>query len=238
MERQRRALAGVAALIFFAALTASGFAQEKAQAQDEGQPRIALAEKYLFDYYKKSKSARNTAGIVGIGGGALFMGIGAAMMGGEDDWLGFNDFFGGLSVVMGGLMVVGGAASLAFRSPAEKAYDKIQPIEDPLQREKACADALAGFAKSGRRMRMIGGGLTIATGVVMAAAAGGDETSTGYLAWAAVFGGSAAYQFLVKSRPEKIYRAYLEESQAKPAPRLTLGFGPHGRFLVGLTMDW
>jgi len=236
MKPQKRSLAGVAALIFFSALTASVFAQDKGQ--DEGQPRIALAEKYLFDYYKKSKSARNTAGIVGIGGGALFMGIGAAMMGGGDDWLGFNDFFGGLSVVMGGLMVVGGAASLAFRSPAERAYDRIQPIEDPLQREKACADALAGFAKSGRRMRMIGGGLTIATGVVMAAAAGGDETSTGYLAWAAVFGGAAAYQFLVKSRPEKIYRAYLEESQAKPAPRLTLGFGPHGRFLVGVTMDW
>jgi hypothetical protein len=238
MKQQKRALAGVAALIFFAALTASGSAQEKAQAQDEGQTRIALAEKYLFDYYKKSKSARKTAGIVGLGGGALFMGIGAAMIGGEDDWLGFNDFFGGLSVVMGGIMIVGGAASLAFPSPAEKAYDKIQPIQDPLQREKACADALAGFAKSGRRMRMIGGGLTLATGVLMVATAGGDETSTGYLAWAAVFGGVAAYQFLVKSRPEKIYRAYLEESQVKPTPRLSLGLGPHGTLLVGLTIEF
>ena len=236
MRQRKKELTGVMALVVFAAVAASGFAQEKAQ--EDGQVRIALAEKYLFDYYKKSKSARNTAGGLGLGGGALCMGIGAALMDGEDDWLGFNDFFGGLSVVMGGVMVVGGAASLAFRSPAEKAYDKIHPIEDPLRREKACADALAGFAKSGRRMRMIGGGLTLATGVVMVATAGGDETSTGYLAWAAVFGGAAAYQFLAKSRPEKIYRAYLEESQATPAPRLTLGFGPHGRFLVGLTMDW
>jgi hypothetical protein len=139
---------------------------------------------------------------------------------------------------MGGVMVVGGAASLAFPSPAERAYGRIQSIEDPLQREKACADALAGFAKSGRRMRMIGGGLTLATGVVMVATAGGDETATGYLAWAAVFGGAAAYQFLVKSRPEKIYRAYLEESQVKPTPRLAFGLGPRGTFLVGLTIDF
>jgi len=69
MRQQQRALAGVMALIVFTAITASVFAQEKAR--DEGQVRIALAEKYLFDFYKKSKSARNTAGIVGIGGGAL-----------------------------------------------------------------------------------------------------------------------------------------------------------------------
>lgn len=238
MEPRKRILAGVMGLIFFAAVTASGFAQEKAQAQDEGQTRIALAEQYLFDYYRKSKSARNTAGIIGLAGGALFMGIGAALVDREDDWLGFNDFFGGLSVVMGGLMVVVGGASLAFPSPAEKAYMRILPIEDALQREKACADALARLAKSGRRSRMIGGGLVLATGVVMLATAEGSDSSGATLAAAAAFGGVAAYQFLVKSRPEKIYRAYLEESQVKPVPRMTFGFGPRGRVLIGLSMDF
>ena len=42
----------------------------------------------------------------------------------------------------------------------------------------------------------------------------------------------------MKSRPEKIYRAYLEESQVKPTPRLAFGLGPRGTFLVGLTIDW
>jgi hypothetical protein len=224
------------ALIVFAAITASALAQEKAR--DDGPVRIALAEKYLFDYYKKSKSTRNTAGIVGIAGGALFMGIGAALMGGEEDWMDFNDYFGGMSVIVGGAMVVGGGLSLVLPSPAEKIYGKIQPIQDPVRREQACADALAGLAKSGRRTRMIGGGLTIAAGAVILATAGGDETSGAYLAGAALFAGTAAYQFLVKSRPEKIYRAYLDESGVKPVPRLAFGLGPRGTFLVGLTMDW
>jgi hypothetical protein len=236
MKQKKRALAGGLSLIVFAAVTASAFAQEKAQ--DDGQVRIALAEKYLFDMYKKAKSARNTAGIVGIGGGALAMGMGAALMGGEDDWMGFNDYFGAMSIIIGGVMVVGGAASLAFPSPAEKAYGKILSIEDPLQRERACADALAGLARSGKRARMIGGGLVLAGGAVILATAGSDETSGAYLAGAALFAGAAAYQFLVKSRPEKIYRSYLEESQVKPSPRLAFGLGPRGTFLVGLTMGW
>jgi len=41
MEPRKRIMAGVMGLIFFAAMTASGFAQEKAQ--DEEQTRIALA---------------------------------------------------------------------------------------------------------------------------------------------------------------------------------------------------
>ena len=228
MRQIKRALAGVMSLIVFAAITASGFAQEKAQAQDEEQVRIALAEKYLFDYQKKSKSVRNTAGIVGIAGGALFMGIGAALMGGEDDWLGFNDFFGAMSVVMGGVMVVGGGASLAFPSPAEKAYGKIQPIQDAVQREQACADALAGMAKSGRRMRMIGGGLTLAVGAVILGTAASEGTSGAYLASGALMAGAAAYQFLVKSRPEKIYQAYLDESGVKPAPGWPSAWGRAG----------
>lgn len=236
MRQQQRALAGVMAMIVFTAITASGFAQEKDQ--DDGQVRSALAEKYLFDFYKKSKSSRKAVGAIGIGGGVLFMGLGAALMGGEDDWLGFNDFFGAMSVLVGGVMVVGGGASLAFPSPAEKAYGKIQLIQGAVQREQACADALAGMAKSGRRMRMIGGGLTLAAGAVILATAGGDETSGAYLAGAALFAGTAAYQFLVKSRPEKVYRSYLEESQMKPSPRLAFGLGPRGTFLVGLTLDF
>ena len=43
MRQRNRVLAGVMGLIFFAAMAASGFAQEKAQAQDEEQVRIALA---------------------------------------------------------------------------------------------------------------------------------------------------------------------------------------------------
>jgi hypothetical protein len=236
MRRQKRALAGVLVLVVIAAVTASAFAQEKALR--DGQVRIALAEKYLFDFYKKSKSARNTAGIVGIGGGALAMGMGAALMSKEDDWLGFNDYFGAMSVIMGGVLVVAGGVAVAFPSPAEKAYGKIQSIEDPVQREKACADALAGLAKSGRRARMIGGGLVLAGGAVILATANGDASSGTYLVSAAFFAGAAAYQFLVKSRPEKIYRSYLEESQVKPSPRLAFGLGPRGTFLVGLTMGW
>ena len=60
------------------------------------------------------------------------------------------------------------------------------------------------------------------------ATAGGDETSGAYLAGAALFAGAAASQFLVKSRPEKISRSYLEESRVKPSPRWLSAWGPAG----------
>ena len=155
MRERKRALAGVMALVVFAAVTASAFAQEKAQ--DDGQVRIALAEKYLFDMYKKAKSARNTAGIVGIGGGALFIGMGAALMGGEDDWLGFNDYFGALSVIMGGVMVVGGAASLAFPSPAEKAYG-VRPSRTRCRGRGPARTPWPGWPGAGRERGWLGAG--------------------------------------------------------------------------------
>jgi hypothetical protein len=157
----------------------------------------------------------------------------------EADWLGFGEFFGAMAVITGGITVAGGGLALAIPSPAERAYKKIRPIEDPALREAACADALSDLSRKGRKTRMIMGGLTCALGVAgVLSSSGGEDSPDGAVCSAAFAGGVALYWFLVKSPAERTYRAYLERGGVKPVPDLVLGIGPRGGFRAGLSLDF
>ena len=244
MKTQRkRVLRAVTALVVFAAVSVPVFAEGRppggprivARQTAQAQGQLSLAEQYLSRLSVKSKRTRTIAGSAGLAAGALFVGGGLAMMSedNEADWLGFGEFFGAMAVITGGVAVAGGGLALAIPSPAERAYKKIRLIEDPALRETACADALSGLSRKGRKTRMIMGGLTCALGV-----AGVLSSSDGALYSAASAGGVALYWFLVKSPAERTYRAYLERGGVKPVPDLVLGIGPRGGFRAGLSLDF
>jgi hypothetical protein len=242
IQRQRVVVA-VTVLAVFATASVTVFAEEgprgdrgavaRQAAQAQGQ--VSLAEQYLSRLTAKSKKTRIAAGSAGLAAGALFVGGGLALISGEDDsdFLGLGEFFGAIAVITGGVAVAGGGLALAIPSPAERAYKRIRPIEDPALRETACADALSGLSRNGRKTRMIMGGLACALGV-----AGVLSSSDGALYSAASAGGLALYSFLVKSPAERTYRAYLEQGGIKPVPDLVLGIGPRGSFRAGLSLDF
>lgn len=242
-----RALAAVMVVVFCAAFSPTVAAEEgppassDARVRTEGQTpdQASVAEPYLFRLAEKSRKRRRLAGGMGLGSGIFIAAAGAAMLSekDEDDWLGLSKFFGGVCLVSGGAAALGGAAMLAIASPPEKAYKRVLSIQDPVMRERACADALASLAKKARTWRMIAGGLgcaAAAAGAVLAA----KEDASGYTLMAVSAGAGALYSFLVKSPAERAYRAYLEQSPVKTIPDLILGFGPRGGIRVGLTMDF
>jgi hypothetical protein len=170
-----------------------------------------------------------------MGLGALGIAGGLALMSEEDVWSAYE---GGALVLMGGAFVVTGGFALVLKSPAERAYNKIRPLEDPERRQQACADALADLSKKGRKNRILGGVIIGAMAIGVAVASSDEEAGGGAFLSALFLGAPAAYLLAVKSLPEKTYRAYLEESRVKQGPGLILGFGPRGSFRVGLSLDF
>ncbi|HPW17588.1 MAG TPA: hypothetical protein PLP83_04315 [Candidatus Aminicenantes bacterium] len=242
-----RAPTAVAVLIAFAAAVPS-FAEDEGAARSAGAvaPRVAvqepsaLAEHYLSTLARKTKKARTIGGVLATAVGAVGLAGGLDLVNRDDeeDPFCWGEVFGRPLIVVGGLCIAMGVFSLAVTSPAERSYKRVRDISDPGEREAACADALARLAKTGRRSRMIGGGLICAAGVAGAIANGGDDPS-GPLLMAAFSGGLAAlYTFLVKSPEEKSNRAYLERSRVKPVPELILGVGPRGSVRAGLSLDF
>lgn len=242
-----KALAAVMVVLFCAAFSPTVAAEEGPPASSDARVRQAdrapgqdsLAEQYLFRLAEKSRKKRRLAGGLGLGVGVLSIAGGIAMLSedDEDDWLRLAELSGYVLVTGGAVCALGGAISLAVVSPPETAYKRTRPIQDPVARERACADALASLAKKARRTRMIGGGLSCAVaaaGAVLAA----KEDASGYSLMAVSAGAGALYSFLVKSPAERAYRAYLAESRVSTVPDLILGFGPRGGFRVGLSMDF
>ena len=243
-----RVLAAVMVVVFCAAFSPKAAAEEGPPASSDARvgpagqtpDQTSLAEQYLFRLAEKSRKRRRLAGGIGLGSGIFVAAAGAAMLSekDDDDWLGLSKAFGTVCLVSGGAAALGGAVTLAVPSPAEKAYKRILPIQDPAARGQASAEALAGLARTGRRTRMIGGGISCAAGVLGVLLARGEDSSSGPMISAAYAGTMALYFFLVKSPAERTYRAYLEESRLSTVPDLILGFGPRGGFQVGLSMDF
>ena len=245
---RKRTLMAVTILVVFAATSVAVFAEEESAGgpgkitslagQTPGQ--ASLAEQYLSRLSAKSKKMRTLAGSAGLAVGALCVGGGLAMMSADNeaDWLGFGEFFGTMAVVTGGVAIAGGILTLSIPSSAERAYKRIRPIEDPAMRDRACADALSGLSRKGRKTRMIMGGLACALGVAGILSSGGEDSSEEAMYSAACAGGLALYYFLVKSPAERTYRAYLEQGGIKPVPDLVLGIGPRGGFRAGLSLDF
>ncbi len=241
---RKRTFMAVTVLVVFAATSVAVFAQEAsaggpgeiASLAGQAPAQASLAEQYLSRLAAKSERQRKLGGGISLGLGALCAAGGIAMLGEEDDWLGLNKAFGTGGVIMGGIGFAGGILALSIPSPAERAFKRIRPIEDPAQRERACADALADLAKTGRRARMIGGAVTCATGAACALLIDREAGTNGYWMIAASTASLALVQFLVKSQAERTYRAFLEQGGVKPVPDLVLGIGPRGSLRAGLSL--
>ena len=247
MARKR---ASVAAATVLAVLMAAAPVPLPAEQDEAGGPAVgaradgsnqdgpSLAESYLSRLSKKSRSRRLLAGGLGLGLGGIALAGGLALQSKEDDSTGLDEDFGALYLISGGAMAVTGMIALGNPSPAERAYKKVLPLEDAAAREAASAKALADLARRGRRSRLIFGGLLGAVGIGVAVAHAHGDTPEMALPTAISYGGLALYRFLVRSLPEKTYRAYLEQSGVGAVPDLVLGFGPRGGLRAGLSLDF
>ncbi len=205
----------------------------------------ALAEYYLSALAASSRRSRHLAGGLGLALGAVGIGTGLAILhevkGEEEEW---NPFFalgslgGILMITAGGAAMAGGIVSLAVVSPAESRYAGIRGIADPGLREAACAAALEGLARKGKRLRTVRAVVFGALGLTAALSSSGSDDSSSNLAAAACGGGLALLSVLVKSREERAYRSYLERKGSGLGPELILGVGPHGGFRAGLSLDF
>lgn len=246
--RRKRVVVAVTVLVVLAVSSVAVFAEEGSAGGPGDIARLAgqapsqalLAEQYLSRLSARSKKVRTLAGSAGLAAGALCVAGGLALMSEDDeaDWLGLGELFGTMAVITGGTTIVGSVISLTIPSSAERAFTRIRPIEDPALRERACAEALSGLSRKGRKTRMIMGGLACALGVASALSSGGEDSSEGPFFLAASLGGLALYSFLVKSPAERTYRAYLEQGGIKPVPDLILGIGPRGGFRAGLSLEF
>lgn len=227
-SRRKKFLTAAAGLAAFAcAVTIPSWAQDQS----------SLAERYLSKLAAKSRRARQVAGGAGLVIGALAIAGGAAMRDTEDDPIGLGEFFGTAAIVGGAGLALGGAASLTFKSGAEKAIAKATAIPDGLEREAACRSALARLARRGRVSRFLAAGIIAAAGIANTMSSSEGESNTD-LTPLVTLGGLAAVSLLIKSPAERSYKAFLEESGEGPAPRLMLGLGPRGGFRAGLSLDF
>jgi hypothetical protein len=254
-QRKRNAVAAVVLAAFAATavpawsddLTAAGPAAPalRADRQAPSPEGPALAEYYLSTLAASSRRSRHLAGGIGLALGAVGIGTGLAILHDvkekEEEWnpfLGLGYLGGILVITAGGAALAGGIVSLAVVSPAESRYAGIRGITDAGLREAACAEALEGLARKGKRWRMIRAALIGGLGLAGAVSSSGSDAPNSNLAVAACGGGLALLSVLVKSREEKAYRAYLERKGSGLGPELILGVGPHGGFRAGLSFEF
>ena len=195
------------------------------------------------DSAAKSKRTRIVGGGLYLAAGAALIGVGVAALNDADEEDGdilsvFSAIGGVMAVTLGGTVCLGGIFSLAQPHSAERRYERIRGTTDPNLREEACAEALEGLARKGKRQRTIRAVIFGALGLTAAFSSSGSDDSSSNLAAAASGGGLALLSLLVKSRAEKTYRAYLERKGVGLSPDLILGVGPHGVFRTGLSLDF
>jgi len=196
----------------------------------------SLAEGYLKRFAQRSKKSRKTGGYVGLIGGGAFLALGVALLSSADEedwWEGFwSGFFGATAIASGVVLVGAGALTLAIPSAAERKYGDILSISDPGQRERASHEALSSLATRGRRRRIFGGILCAGISVLALAS---EERS--YLL-VAEFGGLAAYNFMRKSRAERVYQSYLKEKEFQNKLEFRLGVMPYGGARIELSYSF
>ena len=197
---------------------------------------MSLAERYLFELALESKQARKW-GYVYLGAGAALMAGGVAMVAEarEKDWWGeaLMVSWGGVALTAaGGGAILGGINTLIVASGPERKYKVVNSLPDALHREQASREALFSLARSGRAKRHLTAG--IFSGWAVLALIGTSEPEP------ALFPGAfAVYQFLRKSRAEKIYARFLEAGGVPPERiNVSFGPGPRGGFRMVLTASF
>ncbi len=249
--QRKRVVVAVTVLAAFAMAAVPASAGEEAavkatapacrvELQDRSPEGPALAEYHLSALATSSRRSRHLTGGFALAVGAAGIWGGLAILHEVREEEPVWDYFFGLGtlggimmITAGGATLAGGILSLAVVSPAESRYAGILGIADPGLREAACADALMGLARRGKRSRTVRAVLYGALGLAAAASAGSDGLIT-----AGCGGGLALLSALVKSRAEKAYRSYLEGKGGGLGPELILGVGPRGGFRAGLSLDF
>jgi hypothetical protein len=188
---------------------------------------------------KKTKTNRMLGGALALGVGGVGVGVGIALASGDPETFpgAFGRIFGTATIIAGGLAVGAGIYELAVPSAEEKEYRDVRAMTDPAQRETASRLALPRLAARGRRNRIITGAIFSAISVLSFASSSGDNASSALFS-GALWGGLAAYSFLVKSPAERASRGYLEDSGARKSPPFFFGVGPHGRIQAGFAMSY
>jgi hypothetical protein len=199
----------------------------------------SLAEVYMERLAKKTKTNRMLGGALALGIGGVGVGVGITLASGDPDTFpgALGRVFGTATIIAGGLAVGAGTYALAVPGAEEKEYRDVRAMTDPAQRETASRLALPRLAARGRRNRIITGVIFSAISVLSFASSSGDDASSALFS-GALWGGLAAYSFLVKSPAERASRDYLEESEARKSPQFFLGVGPHGRIQAGFAMSY
>jgi hypothetical protein len=211
------------------------YRQMKNMNSEEGSE--SLAERYLKRLAERSKKSRKTWGTLGLIGGGVFLGFGVALLSSADEEDGWGGFFAGVFGVMaiaeGTVMAGVGIYKLAIPSGAERKLDDVLSISDPGHRERASREALSLLAARGRRSRIISGILWAGLSAYALA-----SNETGSFQSAAYFGGLAAYNFMRKSRAERMLQSYLKERELQNKLELRLGIFPYGGVKIGFVYSF
>jgi hypothetical protein len=197
----------------------------------------SLAEGYLRRLAEASKKSRKTWGTLWLIGGGIYLGLGVALLSSADEDDEWGEFFAGIFGVMaiasGTVMAGVGIYKLAIPSGAERELDDVLSISDPGHRERASREALSLLAARGRRRRILWGILWAGLSAYALA-----SNETGSLLAAAEYGGLAAYNFMRKSREERMLQSYLKERELQNKLELRLGILPYGGVKIGFVYSF
>ena len=202
----------------------------------------SLAEVYLGRVAEKYKQARKTGGVLGLVAGTALVVGGVAIASDQD--IEDAGSVGATFIVLG--LVMDGVAIWRLKTPsrAEREFDNVLGIADPVQRERVGREALISLADDARTGRIVGGiSLAIFSAYFFIA-----QPSDSYYEYyevgsldnlmGAVYGGLALYTLVTKSTEEKALQRYLEESKQGERMGLRLGIDPSGRGRIALALSF
>lgn len=202
----------------------------------------SLAEVYLGRVAEKHKEARKTGGVLGLVAGTALVVGGVAIASDQD--IEDAGSVGATFIVLG--LAMDGVAIWRLKTPsrAEREFDNVLGIADPVQRERVGREALISLADDARTGRIVGGiSLAIFSAYFFIA-----QPSDSYYEYyevgsldnlmGAVYGGLALYTLVTKSTEEKALQRYLEESKQGERMGLGLGIDPSGRGRIALALSF
>ncbi len=191
---------------------------------------LSLAESYLGKLSEIKAKQRKAGGAtaLGIGGAFLVGGIVLVSNSGDNDFLSINESLGKLYIASGVFSGILGVVQLSTLSKAEKKYRNLWTISGRVQRDNAARQALSGFAKAGETRRMISS--LISGGIAIFHLTQQNQND---ILSATLFAGGSVFGLITKSKEEKIYERYEQETENKQTiAKVGLQFSPSGRGIV------
>lgn len=185
----------------FLAFTSAASAQEY-------QVRPSVALQGLAD---DSRSARKVTGGIVMGLGVLTTGL---LLDDDEAQYPEDEFSTGDALFVGGLFVGLGALPFFIESRPERAWNSVQQLTDPAEREEVAYSSLVDLADQYRYARLLGGTLNLAVATYFLSKPTEREYDDyGYKEYdytfnAIIHGVVGAYSLIVPSRAERIVKRY------------------------------